>query len=78
MVFELLGKTLLHAIQERGALEVDEVKAITQCLLTCLAFVHDDVGVLHTDIKPENAPKLRLFSSVILRAFSFHETQPPL
>lgn len=54
MVFELLGKTLLHAIQERGALDVHEVKAVTRCLLKCLAFVHEDVGVLHTDIKPEN------------------------
>ena len=54
MVFELLGKTLLHAIQDRGALDVDEVRGIARCLLGCLAFVHDDVGVLHTDIKPEN------------------------
>jgi len=54
MVFELLGETLLHAIQERGVLQVDEVRGIAACLLKCLAFVHDDVGVIHTDIKPEN------------------------
>lgn len=54
MVFELLGKTLLHAIQERGALPPAEVRAVAARLLECLAFVHDDVGALHTDIKPEN------------------------
>ncbi|KAJ8600529.1 hypothetical protein CTAYLR_010709 [Chrysophaeum taylorii] len=54
MVFELLGRTLLHAIQETGSLPLQEVRDITRCLLRCLAFVHDSVGVLHTDIKPEN------------------------
>lgn len=54
MVFELLGRTLLHEIQERGALEVEEVKRCTRCLLECLAFVHEETGILHTDIKPEN------------------------
>lgn len=54
MVFELLGDTLLHAIQDRGGLPLAQVRQITRCLLECLAFVHDVVGVLHTDIKPEN------------------------
>ena len=54
MVFELLGRTLLHEIQDRGALEVSETKRCAACLLECLAFVHDEVGVLHTDVKPEN------------------------
>ena len=48
MVFELLGRTLLHEIQDRGALEVSETKRCAACLLECLAFVHDEVGVLHT------------------------------
>mmetsp|Transcript_23026 Transcript_23026/g.74079 ORF Transcript_23026/g.74079 Transcript_23026/m.74079 type:complete len:563 (-) Transcript_23026:340-2028(-) len=54
MVFELLGETLLHEIQEGGALEVAEVKLVTRCLLECLSFLHERIGVLHTDIKPEN------------------------
>ena len=54
MVVELLGRTLLHEIQDRGALEVSETKRCAACLLECLAFVHDEVGVLHTDVKPEN------------------------
>ena len=54
MVFELLGDTLLHEIQERGPLEVPEVRSVTRCLLECLAFLHERIGVLHTDIKPEN------------------------
>ncbi|KAH8061464.1 hypothetical protein JL722_4088 [Aureococcus anophagefferens] len=39
---------------ERGALPPAEVRAVAARLLECLAFVHDDVGALHTDIKPEN------------------------
>jgi serine/threonine-protein kinase SRPK3 len=54
MVFELLGETLLHALRERGAFETAEVRSIARHLLESLAFLHDDVGALHTDVKPEN------------------------
>lgn len=54
MVFELLGQTLLHVIQDLGPLPPRHVQRIAACLCDCLAFVHDRCGVLHTDIKPEN------------------------
>uniref|UniRef100_A0A7S3JP39 non-specific serine/threonine protein kinase n=1 Tax=Aureoumbra lagunensis TaxID=44058 RepID=A0A7S3JP39_9STRA len=54
MVFEPLGKTLLDLIQDQGALPILQVKRIIFCLLQSLKFIHDRIGILHTDIKPEN------------------------
>mmetsp|Transcript_13420 Transcript_13420/g.53882 ORF Transcript_13420/g.53882 Transcript_13420/m.53882 type:complete len:391 (-) Transcript_13420:1317-2489(-) len=54
MVFELLGETLLRSLQDAGAFSVQEACSVTRCLLDCLAFLHDRVGIVHTDVKPEN------------------------
>jgi len=54
MVFELLGETLLHMLRVRGAFEISEVRLIARRLLEGLAFLHENVGALHTDVKPEN------------------------
>ena len=54
MAFELLGETLLSLLQRRGPLDARAVKGITRELLRALDFIHADVNILHTDIKPEN------------------------
>ena len=54
MAFELLGETLLSLLQRRGPLPAHVVKGITRELLRALDFIHADVNILHTDIKPEN------------------------
>eukprot|EP00634_Sargassococcus_sp_CCMP2135_P010816 CAMPEP_0198657120 /NCGR_PEP_ID=MMETSP1467-20131203/11310_1 /TAXON_ID=1462469 /ORGANISM="unid. sp., Strain CCMP2135" /LENGTH=556 /DNA_ID=CAMNT_0044393213 /DNA_START=243 /DNA_END=1910 /DNA_ORIENTATION=- len=54
MVFELLGHTLLRKLQEYGTLPIRDVKCATTTILECLAFLHDRIGIIHTDIKPEN------------------------
>ena len=54
MCFELLGETLLSLLQRRGPLPACDVKRITRELLRGLDFIHHDVNILHTDIKPEN------------------------
>ncbi|CAO3644345.1 unnamed protein product [Cunninghamella blakesleeana] len=56
MVFEVLGETLLSVMKSfnfRG-LPIPLVKRITQQILKGLEFLHNDCGIVHTDIKPEN------------------------
>ena len=75
MVFELLGRTLLHEIQDRGALEVSETKRCAACLLECLAFVHDEVGVLHTDAGLQR-PQARGVMSAAQHLSLIHISEP--
>jgi len=56
MVFQLLGSNLLDLIKlhhYRG-IAIPAVKYITKRVLIALRFIHDDCGVIHTDLKPEN------------------------
>lgn len=56
MVFEVLGESLLSVMKSfnfRG-LPIPLVKRITQQILKGLEFLHNDCGIVHTDIKPEN------------------------
>jgi serine/threonine-protein kinase SRPK3 len=56
LVFQVAGPNLLsliRATQHRG-LPVHLVKGIMLGTLRALAFLHDECGIIHTDIKPEN------------------------
>jgi serine/threonine protein kinase len=54
LVMELLrGRTLASAIDEKGALPVDETLAIVLPVLSALAYAHAR-GIVHRDLKPEN------------------------
>lgn len=56
MVFEVLGENLLSLIKKykhRG-IPLIYVKQIAKQLLLSLDFLHREVGIIHTDIKPEN------------------------
>lgn len=56
MIFEVLGENLLGLIKKykhRG-IPVVYVKQVAKQLLLALDFLHREVGVIHTDIKPEN------------------------
>ncbi|KAH3685574.1 hypothetical protein WICPIJ_003451 [Wickerhamomyces pijperi] len=56
MVFEVLGENLLSLIKKykhRG-IPLIYVKQIAKQLLLALDFLHREVGIIHTDIKPEN------------------------
>ncbi|KAH3680893.1 hypothetical protein WICMUC_000036 [Wickerhamomyces mucosus] len=56
MVFEVLGENLLGLIKKykhRG-IPLVYVKQIAKQLLLALDFLHREVGIIHTDIKPEN------------------------
>jgi protein kinase len=53
LVFELLGRSLLDTLNDRGAHSEDEVRQIMFQILTGLAHVHRQ-GFFHRDIKPDN------------------------
>ena len=56
LVFEVLGKNLLHVIQEfnyRG-LPLGMVRQITRQVAEGLDFLHRECQIIHTDLKPEN------------------------
>lgn len=56
MIFEVLGENLLSLIKKykhRG-IPIIYVKQIAKQLLLALDFLHREVGVIHTDLKPEN------------------------
>ncbi|XP_053545347.1 LOW QUALITY PROTEIN: SRSF protein kinase 3-like [Bombina bombina] len=56
LVFELLGPSLLHLIQNHGSqgLPLTCVRRILQQVLHGLIFLHKKCCIIHTDIKPEN------------------------
>ena len=61
MVFEVLGESSLRWIQRyhyRG-LPFPLVQTMARHALTGLAFLHDECGIIHTDLKPENLILLR-------------------
>ena len=56
MVFEQLGDNLLTLIKHfryRGV-PLDVVRDLTRCILLGLDFLHRDLQIIHTDLKPEN------------------------
>lgn len=55
MVFEVLGKNILHLVDNhyRG-LPIPVVKSITKQILIGLDFLHRKCQIIHTDLKPEN------------------------
>lgn len=56
MVFELLGRNLLHMIKQYNykGIPLDIVRTIAQHSLIALDYLHTVCGVIHTDVKPEN------------------------
>ncbi|KAI0639031.1 Pkinase-domain-containing protein [Trametes polyzona] len=56
LVFEPLGENLLALIErhKKTGVAVDLVRVIAKQLLLGLQYLHDECGLVHTDIKPEN------------------------
>ncbi|KNC54963.1 CMGC/SRPK protein kinase [Thecamonas trahens ATCC 50062] len=56
MVFEVLHCNLLRLIKQSNynGLPLDIVRRIAKQVLEGLAFLHDECGIIHTDLKPEN------------------------
>eukprot|EP01024_Parvocaulis_polyphysoides_P006234 TRINITY_DN1162_c0_g1_i8.p2 TRINITY_DN1162_c0_g1~~TRINITY_DN1162_c0_g1_i8.p2 ORF type:complete len:497 (+),score=33.43 TRINITY_DN1162_c0_g1_i8:136-1626(+) len=62
VVMELLGISLREVLQQkppsicrkRGGMKMTLVQGATQRILTSLNYLHNDLGVIHTDLKPEN------------------------
>lgn len=56
LVFEILGINLLEMIKifDYKGLPLDIVKSFLIQILKGLKFLHDECGVIHTDLKPEN------------------------
>lgn len=56
MVFEILGVNLLEIIKrhEFKGVPMRLCKKIAKEVLIGLEFLHDQCGVIHTDLKPEN------------------------
>eukprot|EP01025_Chloroclados_australasicus_P015951 TRINITY_DN1778_c0_g1_i3.p1 TRINITY_DN1778_c0_g1~~TRINITY_DN1778_c0_g1_i3.p1 ORF type:complete len:480 (+),score=45.25 TRINITY_DN1778_c0_g1_i3:147-1586(+) len=61
-VMELLGISLREILQQRpvrictkaGGLKMPLVQAAAQRTLKALSYLHDDLGIVHNDLKPEN------------------------
>ncbi|CAD5114411.1 unnamed protein product [Dimorphilus gyrociliatus] len=56
LVFELLGDNVLKLIQRSKykGLPLANVRCIIKQVLEGLVYIHDECGIIHTDIKPEN------------------------
>ncbi|KAJ3445962.1 protein kinase superfamily protein [Anaeramoeba flamelloides] len=57
LVFELLDQNdLFDLIQEHNfrGLPINKIKEIVRQILESLVFLHNDCGIIHTDLKPEN------------------------
>ncbi|KAE8707176.1 SRSF protein kinase 1 [Hibiscus syriacus] len=56
MVLEFLGDSLLQLIRfnRYKGLELNKVREICKCVLIALDFLHRELGIIHTDLKPEN------------------------
>lgn len=53
LVFELMGKSLLHTINVRGGYPEDDIRKIMASILTGLSYIHKQ-GFFHRDMKPDN------------------------
>jgi serine/threonine-protein kinase SRPK3 len=75
MVFEVLGESSLRWIQRyhyRG-LPFSLVQTMARHALTGLAFLHDECGIIHTDLKPENLILLRHNPCALSPAWGSHQ-----
>ncbi|XP_047338920.1 SRSF protein kinase 1-like [Impatiens glandulifera] len=56
MVLEFLGDSLLRLIRYNRykCLELSKVRDICKCILIGLDYLHRELGIIHTDLKPEN------------------------
>ena len=54
MVFEALGHSLLMVLDQRGRLDPPTARDVSAQLLHGLDFLHQECGIIHTDVKPEN------------------------
>ncbi|XP_039064912.1 SRSF protein kinase 2-like [Hibiscus syriacus] len=56
MVLEFLGDSLLQLIRfnRYKGLELNKVREICKCILIALDYLHRELGIIHTDLKPEN------------------------
>ncbi|KAL5984306.1 hypothetical protein ACLOJK_018410, partial [Asimina triloba] len=56
LVFEFLGDTLLRLIRYNRykGLELNKVREICRSILVGLDYLHRELGIIHTDLKPEN------------------------
>jgi serine/threonine protein kinase len=74
MVLEPLGENLLNLLDkcrshydslvECGGIPLHLVKVIAKQVLMGLQFLHDECGLVHTDIKPENICSYPFHSAV--------------
>ncbi|KAK6922496.1 Protein kinase domain [Dillenia turbinata] len=56
MVLEFLGDSLLRLIKYNRykGLDLSKVREMCKCILTALDYLHRELGIIHTDLKPEN------------------------
>ncbi|KAL9245716.1 hypothetical protein vseg_019336 [Gypsophila vaccaria] len=56
MVLEFLGDSLLRLIRynRHAGLDLNRVREISKCVLIGLDYLHRELNILHTDLKPEN------------------------
>lgn len=56
LVLEVLGDNLLKVIERcfYKGMPISNIKQIAQQVLTGLKFLHEECGIIHTDLKPEN------------------------
>ncbi|KAK4495633.1 hypothetical protein PRZ48_012901 [Zasmidium cellare] len=77
LVFEPLGNSLgqLHLLAD-GALDTEIIRQAMRPILNALQFLHDEAGVIHTDLQP-NKILLGIHDNAILAKFEQDELQEP-
>ncbi|EGT57898.1 hypothetical protein CAEBREN_05561 [Caenorhabditis brenneri] len=76
MAFELCGPSLhnvLHQSNQRS-IHMEQVRSISRQLLEAVSFLHDECGIIHSDIKPANLMTAISIEDVLSMAYDSFTT----
>jgi serine/threonine-protein kinase SRPK3 len=80
MAFEVLGPTLLSLVKQTGyaGLPIAVVRRLARCVLLALSHLHEQLSIIHTDLKPENVLCALRPGQLEAMLKHVHAVKPPL